>query len=134
MRENGKYNVRDMYIYLWIREGCCIGQWICVAEGITKLKAKSVYVAALIKKRFYWSKRVPGDLIDTRFRDKEVNGVEMMEARTGYNKLFTIFCMKDPDYTTKIMASWMTLDKLEGAGTRRYFIDSSGTKDTKHFT
>ena len=37
--------------------------------------------------------------------------------------------MKDPDCVMKIMASWMTVDELEGARTRRYFIDSSGTKE-----
>ena len=30
--------------------------------------------------------------------------------------------MKEPDYVMKIMASWMTLDELEGARTRRYLI------------
>ena len=47
--------------------------------------------------------------------------------------LFKIFCMKDLYYVMKIMVSWMTLDELEGARTRRYFIDRSGTKDMKQF-
>ena len=34
----------------------------------------------------------------------------------------------------RIMASCMTLDELEGAKIIRYFIDRSGTKETKHFT
>ena len=34
----------------------------------------------------------------------------------------------------KIMASWVALDDLEGAKTRRYFIDSSVTEETKQFT
>ena len=42
--------------------------------------------------------------------------------------------MKDMDYVMKAMTSWMTLDELEGARTRRDFIDSSGTKETKQFT
>ena len=42
--------------------------------------------------------------------------------------------MKELDYVMKIMASWMTLDKLEGARTRRDFIDSSEMKETKQFT
>ena len=58
----------------------------------------------------------------------------MIEARTDYNNLINIFCMKYPDYVMNIMASWMTLDKLEGASTRRYFIYNSGMKDIKHFT
>ena len=58
----------------------------------------------------------------------------MIEVRTEDNKLFKIFCMKETDYVVKIMASWMTLDQLEGARTIRDFIDSSGTEQTKHFT
>ena len=58
----------------------------------------------------------------------------MIEARTQDNKLFKIFCMKYPDYVTKIMASCMTLAELEGASTRRYFMDSSDTKNMNQFT
>ena len=99
-----------------------------VAKGIAELKAKGVYVAALIKKRHYWPKVVTGDLIDNHFEDKEVGGVIMIEARTEYNKLFKMISINKPDYVMKIMASWMTLDELEGARTRRHFVDRIGTK------
>ena len=49
-------------------------------KGITELESKGVYAAALIKKRRYWPKVVPGDLIDTHFEDKEVSDVVMIEA------------------------------------------------------
>ena len=52
----------------------------------------------------------------------------MIVERTEDNKLFKIFCIKDPDYVMKIMTSWMTLDELEGAKTIINFIYSSGTK------
>ena len=42
----------------------------CVSKGIADPEAKGVYAAAMIKKRHYWPKGVPGDLIDTRFEDK----------------------------------------------------------------
>ena len=58
----------------------------------------------------------------------------MIETRNQDNKLFQILCMKEPYYVMNIMASWITLDQLEGAKTRKYFIDSRGTKDTKQFT
>ena len=45
------------------------------AKGITELKAKVVYALYLIKKRRYWPKGVPGDLIDTNFEDNEVGDV-----------------------------------------------------------
>ena len=58
----------------------------------------------------------------------------MLEVRTQDNKSFRIFCMKEMDYVMKIMACWMTLDKLKGANTRRDSIDISGTKEAKRFT
>ena len=106
----------------------------CVAKGITDLEAKVIYVAALIKKRRYLPRAVPGYLIDTHFEDKEVGDFGMIEARYEGNKLFKIFCMKEPDYVMKIMVIWMTLDELEGESTRRHFIESSGKKKKKQFT
>ena len=106
----------------------------CVAKGITEIKSKGVYVAALIKKWCYYPRLVPSDLIDTRFEDEEVCGVGMIEKITEDKKLSKIFCTKDTDYVMKIMETWTTLDELEGARTRRYFIDSSGTKETNQFT
>ena len=49
-----------------------------VAKVITELKAKGVYVEALIKKCFYWPKGVHRDLIDTHSEDKAVGGVGMI--------------------------------------------------------
>ena len=46
-----------------------LGSVFCVAKGIIELKSKGVYVVALIKKRRYWPKVFPGDLIDTYFED-----------------------------------------------------------------
>ena len=104
------------------------------AKGFSEIEAKDVYESALIKKRRYWPKVVPGDLIDNHFEDKQVGDFGMIEESTEDNKLFKIFCMKEPDFVMKIMVSWMKLDELEGASTGRYFIDSSGTKETKQFT
>ena len=59
-----------------------------VAKGITELKAKGVHAASLIKKRHYWTKGVPGDLIDTHFEDKEVGDLGMIMAITEDNTMF----------------------------------------------
>ena len=106
----------------------------CFTKVITDIESKGVYTAALIKKWRYWPKGVPGNLIDNHFEDKEVSDVGMIEARPEDNKLFKMFFMKDLDYMTKIMTIWMTLNELEGERARRDFIDSSDTKETKHFT
>ena len=103
----------------------------CVAKGITDIEAKGVYAEALIKKRRYWEKGVPGDLVDTHFEDKEPGDVGMIKEITEDKKLFRIFCITYPDYVMKIMESLMTIDESEGAKTRKSFIDSSGMKEGK---
>jgi hypothetical protein len=109
----------------------------CVAKGITALHNHGVYAGALIKKRKYWPKAVPGDAIDRYFRDKNVGDVAMLDAMTEAGpdgKPFRIFCFKEPDYVMKIMASWMTLEELEGANTRRDYKDRDGRSLQRLFT
>ena len=58
----------------------------------------------------------------------------MIEAITEDNNLFKIFSMKDLDYVMHRMVIRATLEQLQGTRTRIYFIDRSGTKQTKQFT
>ena len=67
----------------------------CVSKCITDIEDKGFYAAALINNWCCCSKGVSDDLIDTKFEDKEVNDVGMIEARTEDNKLFKIFFMKN---------------------------------------
>ena len=100
-----------------------------MSKGVTALLEFDVYAAALIKKRKYWPKGVPGDAIDEYFADKDVNPVDMLEAITEEvteGKAFNIFCFKDPEYVMKIMATWMTLEELDGADTRREYKGRDG--------
>ena len=93
----------------------------CVSKGITALLEFGVYAAALIKKRKYWPKGVRGDAIDEYFAEKDVTHVDMLEAITEEGpegKAFKIF-FKEPEYVMKIMATWMTLEELDRADTRR---------------
>ena len=81
-----------------------------------------MYAEALIKKRYYCTEEVTGNLIDTHFEDKEVGDVVRIESKTEDDKLFRILCMKEPDYVMNIMASSITLDEIEGANTIIDFI------------
>ena len=65
--------------------------------------------------------KFPGDLIDRNFPDKEVGGVDMLEAATEDGKTFHIFCFKETDYMMKIMVSWMNLADMEGTNTKRIY-------------
>ena len=49
-------------------------------KDVTNLEAKGVYVGYLFKKRGYWLKEVPEDLIDTHFKDKEVRDDGMIDS------------------------------------------------------
>ena len=55
--------------------------------------------------------------------------MDMLEAITEEGtegKAFNIFCFKDPEYVMKIMATWMTLEELDGADTRREYKGRDG--------
>ena len=83
-----------------------------------------VYAAALIKNRKYWPKGVPGYAIDQYFAEKDITYVDMFGDITEEGpegKAFNVFCFKEPEYVMKIMATWMTLEELDGADTRREY-------------
>ena len=95
-----------------------------------------VYAAALITKRKYWPKDVPGDAIEEYFADKDVTHVDMLEAITEEGpegKAFKIFCFKEPEYVMKIMATWMTLEELDRADTRQEYKGRDGESLTRIF-
>ena len=48
----------------------------CVAKGFVELEDRGVYGGAMIKKRQYWPRNVPGDDIDKHFEGKEVGAVD----------------------------------------------------------
>ena len=48
--------------------------------------------------------------------------MDMLEAITEEGtegKAFKMFCFKEPEYVMKIMDTWMKLEELDGADTRR---------------
>ena len=65
----------------------------CVLEGIVEIRKIGVYVGALIKKRRYWPKYVPGEMIDEYFKDKDVGEVDALHG-TLDGVEYDFFCMK----------------------------------------
>ena len=106
---------------------------ICVANCIVAIVMKGLYTVSLIKKHRYCPKTAPGDLIDRYFSEKDVGGVEMLEADTEEGNKFHIFRLKEPDYVIKTMVSWMTLDDLEGDNTKRNYKGRGGEYLVKMF-
>ena len=70
------------------------------------------------KKHQYWTESFQVDLIDRHFSDKGVEDVEILEDATEDGHPLRILCLKETDYVMKVMASWITLDELEGGNTK----------------
>ena len=90
----------------------------CVLQALVEIKKCGVYAHALIKKRQYWPKYVPGEAIKEHFRDKEVGSVDALKGQLD-GVPFHLYAMKEPDYTMMIMSTYGTLNKFgkEKSGT-----------------
>ena len=54
----------------------------CVTKGIMALEERGVYTGAIINKRKYCPKGVPGDEIDQNLHNRYVGDVDMLESMT----------------------------------------------------
>ena len=91
----------------------------CVKVGIEALHAQGVYGQALIKKKRYWPRGVPGDHIDEHFRNKAIGYAETL--RQVFNgKQFLIHCTKEEKYVTKLMSTHGLLNEVSNHATYRY--------------
>ena len=102
----------------------------CVMKGIVELYKRGVYAGAVIKKRRYWPKHVPGDAIDAYMNSKNIGDTASLTGNLdGVD--YTIFAMKEPDYTSKIMANYGNLhsdDRWEERSRRETMEDGSIVK------
>ena len=62
-----------------------------------------------------------------------MGAVDCLEMKTYEGKSFKIHCMKEPYYVMKLMESWMTLNNLEGANTKRYRKENGFRKSKQIF-
>ena len=68
----------------------------CVTKGLVHLWNKGIFVAALIKKRRYWTVNIKSDAIDAHFSSKEVENVDTVK-QVENGVAYHVFCMKEPD-------------------------------------
>ena len=68
----------------------------CVLQGLIELRKVGVFGSALIKKRRYWPKHVPGAEIDDHFKDKEIGERDSLQG-TLDGVSYDLFGMKEPD-------------------------------------
>ena len=100
----------------------------CVLKAIALLKKRGVYASALIKKRRYWPKGVPGDAINQHFKELEVGTADSLKCEVEEENL-DIFCFKDPDYVMKLMSSYGT-NSTEQTRTSKRDWTEDGEKKT----
>ena len=90
----------------------------CVTEGVTALHDRGVYGQFLIKKRRYWPKHVPGDLIDAHMAGKALGETETYVQEINGTR-FLVHCTKDAEWVTKIMSTHGVLDEIQDHPTWR---------------
>lgn len=76
----------------------------CVLMAIVGLFQKGLYAGALIKKRKYWPKYVPGQAMENWFGSKSVGDVGAITGILNGVKYY-LWGMKEPDYVMRIMAT-----------------------------
>ena len=82
----------------------------CVLKGIVELRKKGVFASALIKKRRYWPKHIPGDQIREYFSTKQVGDVDAMPG-TLDGVQFHVFALKEPNYVLSIMSTYGSMER-----------------------
>ena len=76
----------------------------CVTAGILHLHDLGVFEQSLVKKRKYWPKSCPGDLIDEYMEGKPLGFVKtFLQDMDGTP--FPIHCTRDDRFVTKLMST-----------------------------
>ena len=102
----------------------------CVLHALIELLLIGVYSSAVIKKRRYWPKYIDGEGIDQHFQTKEVGQCDYFPG-TLSGRAFSIFCMKEENYTIKLMAMYGALVEIDVSKTLRSLTAVNGKKFIK---
>ena len=96
----------------------------CVVQGIIELLKIGVFAGAYIKKRRFWPRFVKGDAIDEKMAYEKVGTIRTVGGIVESIRYY-IFNLKEPDYTSKIMATYGSNTETSTETTRR---NQDGTK------
>ena len=96
----------------------------CVLQGLIELKKRGCFAHALIKKRRYWPKHIPGDEIIAHFADKEIGDADAISGILE-EVPFYIVGMKEPDYVMQIMTTYGTMKQLGDQKLRHVMVNGS---------
>ena len=104
----------------------------CVLQALTELFLVGIYSSAVIKKRRYWPKCIDGEGINQHFQTKEVGQCDSLPG-TLYVKAFSLFCMKEGNYTIKLLAMYGALVEIDVSKTLRPLTPVNNEKFIKSF-
>jgi hypothetical protein len=104
----------------------------CVLKALIELRKVGIYAASVIKKRRYWPKYIDGDNIIAHFADKDIGSFDVLPGKLD-NIPFGVFCMKEPDYTMMLMATYGTNETTNDSNTERTTINNNGEREVKRF-
>ena len=76
----------------------------CVLKGIIELRKRGLFACALIKKRRYWPTLVARDAMQQYFHEHYVGNIDAV-AGTLNGIPYNLWCMKEPDYVMRMMAT-----------------------------
>jgi hypothetical protein len=103
----------------------------CVLKGLIELRKIGVYASAVIKKRRFWPKYIPGDAIDEYMTDKPVGSTDSLKGTLdGWD--YDIFVMKDVDYTMKLMSTYGALLPRDDAEDKKRVLEHGSVSTFKY--
>lgn len=77
----------------------------CVLDALTRLKSYGVFALIMIKKKRSWPKGIPGNDVVEHMKDTPVGTQRALQGKHNGQR-FTIFTLRNPDYTTMLMATF----------------------------
>jgi Transposase IS4 len=105
----------------------------CVLRGLIAQKKIGVFASAVVKKYRYCPSHVPGEEMDHHMASTRVGDTDFLKGILD-GVPYDLFCMKDIDYTMKIMSTYGSLRPPEGAPDKNRTINNpNGTKTIQSF-
>ena len=74
-----------------------------VLDALTRLRTNGVFALIMVKKKGSWPRRIDGDGIKEHMSTKMIGDVDCLPGEHNGTK-FNIFCLREPDYVTMLMA------------------------------
>jgi Transposase IS4 len=102
----------------------------CVLQALVEFLLVGANSSTIIKNRRYWAKYIDGEGIDQHFLTKKVGQCDSLPG-TLSGKAFSIFFMKEGNYTMRWMAKYGALVEIDGFKALKSITTVNGEKFIK---